>query len=77
MPCIALATNKFLHIKPYLSTKIPHCFTMAGCNLMKTCMHFVALLVVFEGPVSGPQKDCNWTGPRLQSGLFFGPVFDI
>ena len=33
--------------------------------------------VVFEGPVSGPQKDRNWTGPRPQSGLFFGPVFDI
>ena len=33
--------------------------------------------LVFEGPVSGPQKDRNWTGPRPQSGLFFGPVFDI
>ena len=33
--------------------------------------------LVFVSLVLGLQKDRNWTGPRLQSGLFFGPVFDI
>ena len=37
----------------------------------------LAFNLVFEGPISGLQKDCNWTGPRPQSSLFFGPVFDI
>ena len=36
-----------------------------------------AMGVVFVSPVPRPQKDCNWTGPRPQSGLFFSPVFDF